>query len=782
MSFICVIVESPAKCKKIESYLGNGYKCIASYGHLRELKSLQQLEDMEPKYSIINEEIKLKHIEKMRVEISKSTEVILATDDDREGEAIAWHICQLFDLPVENTKRIIFHEITETALKNSLTNPRMININLVKAQQCRQILDLLVGFQITPIIWNYICKNHCNSLSAGRCQTPTLKLVYDNYLEIKNQKSELTYHIIGYFTSQIIPFDLKKIFEKEDDVVDFLENSLNHDHVFSVSEPEKIFINPPEPLITSSLQQLASNELHLSPKETMKYAQQLYENGYITYMRTDSKIYAEEFIQHSKEFILREYNDIKYFHEKVDKEKTKSANANAKTQDAHEAIRPVSLFVKFTDLSDKIDSKAVKLYNLIWKRTLESCMSPAVAYQIYATITGYDDYNFNYKSEQLLFAGWKIVSNKIEDNKIYHYLRTIKQGTILNYKKMMSNVSIKNMKGHYSEARLIHLLEEKGIGRPSTFSMLIDKIQERGYVAKENIKGTTILYKEYMLEGEELYETEKEKVFGNENGKLVIQPLGILVIEFLIKHFNDLFEYDYTKKMEDELDLISQGEKEYKLLCKQCDEKIKYLTNKISNEGQVEGEALEKTKYEIVIDKNHSYIIGKYGPIIKKTEDKSNKVSFLKVNKNIDLKRMENGEYKLNDLLEEVECKEKCIGKYQGEDLIIKNGKYGIYVSWGINKKSLQEFGNKSIHSFEYPEILRFLEKDTLLNNDCPLGIVRKINDEISIRNGKYGDYIFYKNKKMKKPQFLKLTGFPGDYKKVNIHVFLEWFTKTHKI
>ena len=776
---ICVIVESPAKCKKIESYLGNGYKCIASYGHLRELKRLDQIENMEPKYSIISEEIKVKQIEKIRLEIAKCSEVILATDDDREGEAIAWHICQIFDLSIETTKRIIFHEITEHAIKSALLNPKTINMNLVKAQQARQMLDLLVGFNITPMLWNYISKNHTNSLSAGRCQTPTLQLVYDNYLELKNQSPSLVYQMVGYFTKLIIPFELNKTFEKQEDVVDFLENSLNHEHIFRVSEPKKVMISCPEPLITSSLQQLSSNELHLSPKETMKYAQQLYENGYITYMRTDCKTYAKEFIQHSKEYILREYNDEKYINEQLFTEN------ETKTKDlAHEAIRPVSLFTKSVDLTtDKIDSKAIKLYHLIWKRTLESCMSSATVYHIHASITAYNDHIFQYKSEQILFPGWKIVSHKIEDNKIYSYLKTVKQPTMVDYTKIISNVSLKNSKNHYTEARLIHLLEEKGIGRPSTFATLIDKIQERSYVCKENVKGSTFSYKEYMLEGEELTETEKTKVFGNETNKLVIQPLGILVIEFLIKHFNELFHYDYTKQMEDELDLICQGIKEYNILCNECNEKIEELTNKMTkNDDRKDvNKKINKDKYEIVIDKNHSYIIGKYGPVIKKTEG-SNNITFLNVKKTIDIKILEKGGYSLEDLLDDSSSKEKTLGKYQGQEIIVKKGKYGIYATWGSNKRSLQEFGNKPIDSFEYVEVIRFLEKDTLLNPECPVTMVRKINDDISIRTGKYGDYILYKNKKMKKPQFLKLHGFPGDYKTVNISILLEWLKSTHKI
>ena len=294
-----VIVESPAKCKKIESYLGPGYKVIASFGHLRTISGLESI-DIEnnflTKYSVIQEELKLKQIEKIRSEIAKSDEVIIATDDDREGEAIGWHICDLFGLSITNTKRIIFHEITEPAIQSAISHPKRINMDIVQAQQSRQILDLLVGFTFSPILWNCISKKNDkkndkkdNSLSAGRCQTPALRLVYDNFLDIKASPGKLVYNTVGCFTNLNLLFDLNKQFSTNEEVAKFLEKCKTWDFLCSTTSPKKVIKKAPEPLTTSSLQQLASNELHMSPKETMKYAQQLYEGGYITYMRTDSK-------------------------------------------------------------------------------------------------------------------------------------------------------------------------------------------------------------------------------------------------------------------------------------------------------------------------------------------------------------------------------------------------------------------------------------------------------------------------------------------------------------
>ena len=307
LSKTLVIVESPAKCGKIESYLGPGYKCIASFGHLREINSLSAIDidnNFQPKYTIIDNPQKIKQVEFLRKEISLADDIILATDDDREGEAIAWHICMLFDLSVEKTKRIIFHEITETAIQAAIQSPKTINMNIVNAQQSRQILDLLVGFTISPILWKYIAKNAEHGLSAGRCQTPALRLVYDNYKEIKETPGTKCYDTVGYFTSMCLPFQLNNDFLSKEEAEEFLEESVNHDHMYSCSQPEQTFKQPPCPFTTSKLQQAVS----ISPKETMKHCQKLYEAGYITYMRTDSKKYSRDFIDTTKKYICNKLN------------------------------------------------------------------------------------------------------------------------------------------------------------------------------------------------------------------------------------------------------------------------------------------------------------------------------------------------------------------------------------------------------------------------------------------------------------------------------------------
>jgi len=723
-SISLVIVESPAKCKKIEQYLGPGYKVIASYGHLRELSSLNNIDiknNFYPSFTIIDNEIKKKQIEKIKKEISSAGEVILASDDDREGEAISWHICELFGLNIDKTKRITFNEITESALQNAIKNPRKINMNLVYAQQTRQILDLLVGFKVSPMLWKFITKKSANSLSAGRCQTPALKIIYDNQQEINQNKEEgnkKVYNTIGYFTNSNIPFDLNKQFESEDEMTDFLDNTCDYSHIYTCSEPTKVFKEPPEPFTTSKLQQKASNELHYSPKETMKLCQGLYEAGYITYMRTDSKIYSKEFIDNTKEYIMRNYNSEDYIHKNIDcltneglKEiKTIKKNTDL-LQEAHEAIRPTNIFLK--ELPEDIDSKEKRMYKLIWENTLESCMSPAIYYSIVANISASNNYKFIHTSELIHFSGWQEVKKKYsKDNKIYHYLQIIKQNDIIEYKKITSKVTIKNTKQHYTEARLVQLLEEKGIGRPSTFSMLIDKIQERGYVKKENSKGFEIVCKDFELENGEIYEIETKREFGNEHNKLLIQPLGIIVMEFLNKHFLDIFNYDYTKNMEDDLDKICKGEKQLHELCKDCNNQLDRLIENLKNEKKV----------EIEIDDNHTFMIGKYGPVIKCIQiiDGKEEVSFKPIKKDIDIHKIENMEYTIDEIVDikpnpnsNIKSKPKnqyVLGSFKNQDVILRKGKFGLYITWGKKTKSLSKLGNRPIENITFEEIQKYLD------------------------------------------------------------------------
>ena len=784
-SISLIIVESPAKCKKIEEYLGPGYKCVASYGHICELSSLKNINienNFTPTYTIIDNTIKRKNIEFLRKEIKSSCEVILATDDDREGEAIAWHLCEVFKLDINKTKRIIFHEITESALRKALENPRIIDMNIVNAQQARQILDVLVGFKVSPILWKLVSqpKGKNNALSAGRCQTPALKLVYENQKEINESREKKIYNTTGYFTNLNLPFLLNpqdKI-EDEDEMIEFLDDSSVFSHTYTCSQPVKVFKTPPEPFTTSRLQQVASNELHYSPKETMRICQILYEKGYITYMRTDSKIYSDEFINSAFEYITKTYN-AQYINnnlcsnnnltKKRSKQKEKKINL---AQEAHEAIRTTNISLQ--DLPNEIDSKERRMYKLIWTNTLESCMVEASFYSITASINAPKDYKYSYTTELIDFPGWKIVENKFNrDSSTYQYLQNIRKDSIIQYKKIYSKITVKGLKSHYTEANLVQLLEERGIGRPSTFSSLIDKIQERGYVKKEDIKGKEIICKDFELEDGEICEIEHKREFGNEKNKLVIQQLGTIVMDFLDKYFYPLFNYEYTSSMESSLDKIAKGELIWIEVCSSCNKEIDNLVETTKNE----------TKFEYQLDENNTYMIGKYGPVIKcvkETDDGKEEITFKSVKKDFDVSKLETHEYEISDIIEvnKKQNTQYILGEYQGKDVILRKGKFGLYISWGENSKTLKELGNRPIENITLNEVKPFLEEGS--------SVIREINSWLSIRKGTKGDYIFYKNKKMKKPLFYDIKCFINetneDYKICNITILKSWIENKYNI
>ena len=764
-----VIVESPAKCGKIESFLGPGYKCIASFGHIRQIANGLKSIDFENNYHVTfkTSPNKSKYIANLRKSISKADEIILATDDDREGEAIAWHICKLFKLSLTTTKRIIFREITKSAVKNAIQNPTTVNMDKVNSQMARQVLDLLVGYTISPLLWKYISRNSKSSLSAGRCQTPALRLVYEQQKLIEESPGKKVYLTKAIFTKKNLEFELNYSHKDEDSMGEFLEESANFTHKYSVSEPKQMTKQPPKPFTTNTLQQKASNECHFSPKQTMKLAQTLYENGYITYMRTDSQKYSKEFVFSAKKFIDKNYGKD-YINSKIHylingekatkkdkatkKEKGKKKKNNA--QEAHEAIRPTKIENTTLVASGKITAREIKLYNLIWKNTVESCMSPATYYSITASITAPENHKYKFTSEQVIFPGWKVIEGYEETNKIYHYLLKIKNDKTMNYKEINSKVTLKDLKKNYTEARLVQMLEKKGIGRPSTFSNLISKIQEREYVKKQDVPGKKVHCVDFKLVEEELEEIETNRVFGNEKNKLVIQPIGVIVYEFLAKYFDGLFNYDYTKDMEDSLDLISKGEKVWHSLCDECNTEIKESCKSLESQKRI--------TYKI--DDYHTYMIGKHGPVIK--YEKDGETGFKSVKKGIDMNKLQKGELTLQEILDTSTKKPsgKILGEFNGENVVLKTGKYGMYINYNGKNSSVKHV-KKDYDDITLQDVLDVVKGKKTTNKS----IIKEISDEISIRKGKYGPYVFYKTKNMKRPKFINMKGVS------NSDITVEW-------
>ena len=781
MTKYLVIVESPAKCKKIEDYLGPQYKCMACFGHVRELSSLQHIQvekNFEPIYTIIQNDIKLKQTEKIRKEIRQVNEVILATDDDREGEAIAWHLCQVFGLSVEKTKRIVFHEITESAIQQAVLEPRTLRLSLVYAQQARQILDLLVGFHISPVLWKTIASYKKQGLSAGRCQTPALRLVADNQREIDAHPGVLSYHMTGIFTHHRISFALNQTWESVEETEAFMEECVNHDYKMTLHPVTHVALKPPEPLSTSRLQQCASNEMHCSPKETMSLCQKLYEGGYITYMRTDSKKYSHEFVESAKTWIERKYTPSHVHPAIHELSIPESAADEANHGLAHEAIRPTQISLHPQQLPEALSTKEKRMYTLIWETTLASCMSDATYHSLSASIPSVKPgATFLHTSQQMDFPGWKAVKKPDkEENATFAILFSLLQNGTREkdtdvirvvYKKILAQQQLTQTKQRYTEARLVQLLEEKGIGRPSTFSMLIDKIQEREYVKKQDVEGREIVCRDFELEEEMLTEVSMRRKVGAEKGKLVLQPLGAMVVEFLEQHFLPLFEYEYTKHMECELDLVADAAKVWHQVCRDCLNQIMDL--------------MEPTramkKQEIRLDAHHVVTMGKYGPVIKCTDASGGGgTTFLSVRKDVSLD-FKKTDYRLEDLVDDkTHAKKKPMGVLDGKEVTIQKGKFGLYATWGEKNVSLKSLGNRP------PENIAWDDVQDLLRASLETGVVREISPHISIRSSSRGAYVFYKTPKMKKPLFYKLDGYPGDYKSDPVFAVKAWLQETHAI
>ena len=904
-----IIVESPAKCQKIESYLGKDkYMCLASFGHIRQiedgLKSIDVDHEFKTKFAIMSS--KHTQVAKLRAAIAAADEVILATDDDREGEAIAWHLCEVFNLSVDSTKRIIFHEITESALKVAIAAPRTIDMSLVHAQQARQILDLIVGYKISPVLWTYVA--HTN-LSAGRCQTPALRLIHDNYKEIEDANTGgggaiMVYSVSGIFTKLNLTFHLSRDLESTETLERFIkETAVAPDTAFraKVGASKKVTKAPPRPYSTSTLQQAASNDLHLSPKDTMFVAQKLYEGGYITYMRTDSKVYSAEFVTKACGYIRGRWGGAGGASVGSDNDLIGNISSvtgggggagAGSTEAAHEAIRPTD--ISRTLLPQSCHPREHRLYSIIHRNTLESIMAPAICQTITMSIPSpvavegdggvAGGAEYRHTAEQVIKPGWKLVAGYEADAREYTYFASfaaaVQQPTP--YKKIMTKCSMRNTKSHYTESGLVQMLEKMGIGRPSTFSSLIDKIQERGYVKLQDVRGKSLECVEYTIteavdvgsvggidaslnspskKGNRKIESKIEvREIGGETRKLVIQPLGIIVIEFLLEHFAPLFEYEFTKNMESQLDEIATEGMVWHELCYKCWFDVTTQLQELKERGVV--------KEEVKIDDNHSYIIGKNGPVIRcrvtdagddvsetihssdddsvsetihehssAVKEKKPKFIFKPVRQDLDYAKILRGEYSLAYMIGDenlageattvtasasasswvggvVSATEggRVLGKHQGQDVIIKSGKYGAYVVWGgvnislrpllgISSSKAGKYARKETKQTKSEFDLTLQEVVAFINSSkqeigtdgvgsegaaatAATGIVRMIDEHTSIRNGRFGPYIFYKTMKMSKPDFIPLKGFAqlhGNYATCDISLLKAWVAAPRK-
>ena len=571
-----IIVESPSKCAKIETFVnvkgGPSYKCVSTRGHIREIADgLDNIEFLDNHINIKFTTIKEKraHIKQLAAILQNYTpeRIFLATDDDREGEAIAWHVCQVFNLPVTETPRIIFHEITREAVSHGLAHPQRICMKTVAAQQARQVMDILVGYTVTPHLWSNIITKEKRILSAGRCQTPALRLVYDHHHAPKMEptiRQEISAHFLStanpvIFTTTYIPPSISQ----------FFEISREMPHKLSADPPRESIRSPPLPFNTSRLLQQASNVLRVSPKQAMDLCQELYQQGFITYLRTDSTQYSTEFIQTVNNYVTKQWGS-EYIH--PNQSNITQSKTNAVTP--HEAIRVTKPEITSIPRVDKIP-KLHLMYQMIWLRTMESVMADAryEVTKLYMTCSPTQGTIVQYTSEleTPIFLGWQKLS-PIKLETVLPIIQTTIKNALLDPASIFSPTymeTVAHVSGaptpHYSEALLVHKLEEYGIGRPSTYAGILQILTERGYVVIQDIAGTPYPYKHYMTNMRTITESSREIVVGAEKQKLVIQPIGIRVIEYLTTAFDRFFQYPYTKSMEEELDNVDES-----TWCKLC--------------------------------------------------------------------------------------------------------------------------------------------------------------------------------------------------------------------
>jgi DNA topoisomerase-1 len=707
------------------------------------------------------------HLKKMLAVISTfpKQNIILATDHDREGEAIAWHICEVFDLPPETTSRIVFHEVTKAALLKAIESPRTIDMNMVRAQQARQVLDLLVGFSVSPLLWTYV---NNNSLSAGRCQTPALRLVYENDLVArdKENKSAQKHKVSACFFPQNLMFDLDKEFETPEDVKKFLSLSTKHEHKF-FAHPQKLSErSPPKPFNTSAILQAANNTLHMGAKETMACCQTLYQLGHITYMRTENRKYSPIFIDVASTYISKQWT------EKHVNPQLLELHGNNDSTNPHEAIRVTNILMRDIVLIGANDNKHVsKVYKLIWQNTVQSCMAPAIFNTLPLEVDAPDNHKYKHTLELPKFKGFldaietKETSTLVTPQLFSSMSMRSQTARTIQYNYIQTTVGFTNKHSRYTEASLISKLEDMGIGRPSTFSMLVDIIQTRKYVNKTDIAGTKQKCLEYMLRSGDKEPTEKtcEKTMGAEHNKLVIDPIGIVAIEFLIKHFECLFSYNYTKEMEERLDQVATGQELWYKVCEDCYRDMKQQIKSITKG--------EKKVYALADNDNYVLVFCK--------ATSSNKNSFVMKEKNtglyktvkrdfkFDMEKLEAGAYKYEEL---AEIEDRILGTWNKYEIKLKVGKYGPYLEYGDQiHVSLKQPLDKSLDKIELEDVVSHLEKESVL---------RVLTPELSIRKSKYGAYIFYKTEKMKKPKFFDLKKF--DFETCETQEVVEWITKTY--
>ena len=747
-----VIVESPAKAKTIEKFLGKDYKVMSSYGHIRDLKKKElsiDLDTLTPDYEIPDE--KKKVVSELKKSAKAAEKIWLASDEDREGEAISWHLCEVLGLDEDKTNRIVFHEITKPAILKAIETPRRLDMNLVNAQQARRVLDRLVGFRLSPVLWRKVKP----ALSAGRVQSVAVRLIVEREREIQNFNSEPYYRLNAVFavegedgSKHEVKAELNKRFKSHDEALAFLE--LCKTSTFKVSSIAKkpLKRTPAPPFTTSTLQQEAARKLGFTVSQTMMVAQRLYEAGRITYMRTDSVNLSTLAINTCKEEIERLYGAD---YGKVRKYQTHSKGA----QEAHEAIRPTYI----DNVSIDGTSQEKRLYDLIWKRTIASQMADAQIEKTTVNISleseegqSTTDLQFVANGEIVAFEGFLKVyheSTDDEDNSedYSHALPVMHEGEALERREITSTERYSQGPNRYTEASLVRKLEELGIGRPSTYAPTISTIQQREYVQKGDRKGEERKYAVDSLLGLKITSKTKKEMAGADKGKLIPTDIGIVVNDFLMENFPEIMDYNFTAKVEQEFDKIAEGKAEWNKEMKTFYQGFEPEVEKVMN-ARSEHKAGER---ELGVDPKSGkpvfVKIGRFGPVVQiGSADDDDKPRFSQLPSD---KSMET--ITLDEALELFKLP-RNLGQFEGTDVVIGAGRFGPYVLHDKKYTSLPKEEDPLTISLD--AAINLIQKKRLQDAQRHLKTFEE-DAKMEVMNGRYGPYIAYDGKNYRMPKSL---------------------------
>ncbi len=724
-----VIVESPAKAKTIEKYLGVNYKVASSFGHISDLPSknigIDIENDFKPKYEVSSDKKTI--VKNLKDLVKKSKTVWLASDEDREGEAIAWHLFRTLKLDADNTKRIVFNEITKSAITNAINNPRSINYDLVDAQQARRVLDRIVGYELSPVLWRKVK----GGLSAGRVQSVAVRLIVEKEREIRNYVSASTYKVEAIFKNsngKEFVARLSNEFKSKDDAIDFLNSTT--ESTFKVSEIVKkpVKKSAPAPFTTSTLQQEASRKLSFPVSKTMSVAQRLYESGHITYMRTDSVNLSNLAIDEAKKQVVKNFGES-YANPKNFSTKVKGA------QQAHEAVRPTNFDMSPDNVKD-YDQK--RLYQLILNRTLASQMKPAELEKTNIKISSSNRSElFTANGEVIKFDGYLKLYQVSKDDDTAEddgILPRFNENEILNLEELFAIQKFSRPPYRYSEASLVKKLEELGIGRPSTYAPTISTVQNRGYVEKGSTEAKSRNVIKVSISNGVIFENTLSEKFGSDKGKLIPTDIGMIVTDFLKNHFEYIMDYNFTAKVEQDFDSIASGKKDWTEMMKSFYGKFHPVVEDVQqNATRESGKRVLGSHPEN--GKEVSVRLGKFGPMVQiGTVDDEEKPKFASLPQDFQIESVT-----LDQALSLFELP-RILGEFQGETLEANNGRYGPYIKFG--KKFVSIPAGKSPTSISLEDAIVIIENK--IKADAPIHVYE--NMDVQKGKGRFGPYIKWNN------------------------------------